>query len=196
MAADPLEIEVKIRFEDVDEARRALKDAGAREIRARHFEDNRIFDTPGRDLAARSALLRVRETSDEKGFVTFKEKVESDISAKVRKELEAEVSPPATLAQILLGSGFIQTYRYQKYRTVFRLGAATIDLDETPMGCFIEIEGSREEIDEASRRMGRRPEQYIVEDYRSLYLEWLEQRGLPPGEMIFDPRGQEGASRA
>jgi len=189
MTAEPLEIEVKIRFEGAEAARRAILAAGGAETRARHFEDNRILDTPAGDLATRQALLRVRSTSDGRGFVTFKEKVATDVRAKVRIERESEVSSADAIAAILEGAGFVTTYRYQKYRTVFRLGRATVDLDETPMGCFIEIEAERDAILEAASRLGAKESEFLVEDYRTLYHDWLREKGLPLSDMLFPPRG-------
>jgi adenylate cyclase, class 2 len=189
---DTLEIEVKIRFPDAGEARRAVLSAGGAEVRPRHFEENSILDTPAGDLAARSALLRVRSASDGRAFLTFKEKVPTEARAKIRIEREVEVSSAEILAAILRGAGFVPIYRYQKYRTVFSLGAATVDLDETPMGCFIEIEGSREAIASAASRLGASEADFIVEDYRALFREWREARGLPPGDMVFEDERPAG----
>jgi len=83
-------------------------------------------------------------------------------------------------------AGFVSTYRYQKYRTMFRLGDATIDLDETPMGCFIEIEAPAAALASAAARLGAKESEFLVEDYRTLYREWLDARGLPPSDMIFE----------
>jgi len=180
-----LEIEVKIRFADAGAARSAITAAGGIETRGRHFEDNRVYDTPGSDLRDRGALLRVRETSDGGGVVTFKEKVESDLRAKVRREYEAEVRPAATFGEILQKAGFVPTYHYQKYRTVFRLDGAVIDLDETPMGCFVEIEAAASLIESVAKRLGARAEEFIVDDYRTIYHAWLADRGRPPSDMVF-----------
>lgn len=184
---DPLEIEVKIRCESAEAARRALQAAGAVESRPRHFEENRIYDTPAGDLRGRSAMLRVRSASDGAAAVTFKEKVETTERAKVRRELESPVGDPEVLAAILDRCGFVIIYRYQKHRTVFRLGEATIDLDETPMGCFLEIEGTPAVIASTAAAIGARESDFIVEDYRTLHREWLSAKGLPPGDMVFDP---------
>jgi len=182
-----LEVEVKIRARSAAEARRRILTAGGIEIRPRHFEDNRILDTPSGDLAARRALLRVRSTSDGRGWVTFKEKVGEDTRAKVRDEWESEVSSAEALAAILERAGFVVSYRYQKYRTVFRAGGATIDLDETPMGCFIEIEGSEESLDAMTKVLGAGEADRIVEDYRTLWYAWLAGQGRPESDMVFPP---------
>lgn len=194
-AVEALEVEVKIRFEKPEAARRAILAATGVEKRSRYFEENRIFDTPGRDLAARGALLRIRCTSDGEGLLTFKEKVESEVRAKVRKEWEVRIDSPETLATVLTRAGFVTTYTYQKYRTVFRIGEAVVDLDETPMGCFVEIEGSPDSIREAAARLGARQSDFLVEDYRTIYHAWLAERGLPPADMVFPDRSPGGERR-
>lgn len=191
---EPLETEVKIRLGSAAQARRAILEAGGVEARKRHFEDNRIFDNPGRSLTDRGALLRVRATSDGGGRLTYKEKVETAERVKIRREWETEADPPEIMARILEMTGFQVIYRYQKYRTVFRLGEAAIELDETPMGCFVEIEGPRAAIPEIAALLGVGEEGFITEDYRTLHLAWLEERGLPPGDMVF-PEG-EGSPEA
>jgi adenylate cyclase class 2 len=194
--ADPLEIEVKVRYPDAASARRAIVEAGGRERRARHFEENFVLDTAAGDLVARSALLRVRRSSDGEGFLTFKEKVVSEVKAKVRREWETRIERPEVLVTILERAGFLTVYRYQKYRTVFALDGATIDLDETPMGCFIEIEAAAEAIPIAAARLGVAESDFIVEDYRTLYRDWLEARGRPFADMVFEDAGPGGAPRS
>ena len=183
------EIEVKVRYEGAEAARRAILAAGGVETRPRHFEENRIYDTPAGDLAARHALLRLRSTSDGGAWMTFKEKRGEDTRAKVRDEWEVEVSSAEVLSTILEHAGFVVSYRYQKHRTVYRAGAATIDLDETPMGCFIEIEGTEEILDATAARLGIADAARIVDDYRTLWYAWLDGRGLPHGDMVFPERG-------
>jgi len=185
---EALEVEIKIRFGDAESARRAILAAGGIETRPRHFEDNRLFDTPAGDLVARQALLRVRETSDGVGVLTFKEKVAGETRAKVRREWEVRVASPADLAAILERCGFVGTYRYQKYRTEFSVEGATVDLDETPMGCFVEIEAPMERLAALAASLGARDGDRLVEDYRSLYHAWLAERGLPPADMVFTDR--------
>lgn len=194
--SEPLEIEVKIRLGGAGEARKRILAAGAVPIRERHFEDNRIFDNKERELSRRGALLRVRATGDGMGRLTYKEKVKSDLRAKVRREWEVEVQPPEALVRILSMSGFEETYRYQKYRTVFRLEGCHIDLDETPMGCFVEIEGAADAIPRAARLLGVPEEAFITEDYRSLHRTWLDERGLPPGDMLYPDGEAPGGSTA
>jgi adenylate cyclase class IV len=58
---------------------------------------------------------------------------------------------------ILLRAGFRETFRYEKRREIWRLGRATVCLDATPLGAFVEIEGSPREIDRRARALGLKP---------------------------------------
>lgn len=181
-----LEREVKVPVASAAEARRTILATGGREVRPRHLEENSVFDLPSGMLRERSALLRVRRTSDRPALLTFKEKVETAERAKIRKEIETEAADGEALVAILEGLGYRPVYRYQKFRTVFLLEGANVELDETPIGCFLEIEGGPEAIEAAAGRLGLEHSTFLVEDYRSLHLAWLRERGLPEGDMVFE----------
>jgi len=180
-----LEIEVKLRFETAAAARSAILNAGGVEKRSRHFERNRIFDTPAGDLVSRLVLLRLRSTSDGRAWLTYKEKVASEIRAKVREETEIEVSSAENLAAVLGKLGFVTIYTYEKHRTVFEMDGATVDLDETPMGCFVEVEAPADRLEAIVSALGADPAGALTEDYRTLYKIYLEERGLPFTDMVF-----------
>jgi adenylate cyclase class 2 len=186
-----LEIEVKLSVASADEASRRLALLPAQARDARRFEDNDIYDTPDRALSGRHSLLRLRVVEG-RGVVTFKQKVESDLKAKVRAEVQTAVTSPDAMRRIFESLGFVRIYRYQKYRSYHewtdpRSGASlAICLDETPIGVFMELEGPKESIDEAARRMGYSEADYIVEDYRALHLAWLKERALAETDMVFE----------
>ena len=60
-----------------------------------------------------------------------------------------------------------------------------VALDETPVGTFVEIEGAEAGIATTATRLGRGPDSYIVESYRSLFVQHCAVHGLPPGDMVF-----------
>ncbi|HEY3176349.1 MAG TPA: class IV adenylate cyclase [Candidatus Polarisedimenticolia bacterium] len=195
-----LEIEVKVRAPSVDEALRRLAHLPALARDTRRFEDNDIYDTPDRALSGRHHLLRLRVVEG-RGTVTFKQRVESDLRAKVRAEAQTGVTSPEATREILRSLGYVRIYRYQKYRRYYAwtdpaTGAAlAITLDETPIGVFMELEGPKEGIDRAAGRMGYAESDYIVDDYRALHLEWLKDRSLPETDMVFSGPDPGGPSR-
>jgi adenylate cyclase class 2 len=200
------EREVKLRIEDLPALRRALAKLGARVAKPRVHERNTIFDTPEFTLAKREQLLRIRtETPAAKtrktgshSVVTFKSPILAAGSAgkgerhKVLEELELEISDAKALAKIFEGLGFRGWFQYEKFRTTFQLPASKawakgllIDLDETPIGVFLELEGPAKAIDRAAQALGFDKRDYITANYLVLYREFSRSRGEEPGDMLF-----------
>ncbi len=71
----------------------------------------------------------------------------------------------ATLQSLGLQPGF----RYEKYRTSYSLKNLRLELDETPVGTFLELEGPPRQIDQAARNLGFNPSQRILHTYWDLY---------------------------
>jgi adenylate cyclase class 2 len=208
------EIEIKLRINDQKAFRRTLKRLGARPVgggSGRVHEWNVIFDTPEGGLAKHGQLLRIRtETKPKKGkptsgqrtLLTFKSPVVKGTSAsgsspethrhKVREEIEVEVADPTVLAKVFEGLGMRGWFRYEKYRTTFRLPATLgwakellIELDETPIGTFVELEGPPAAIDRAASELGRTRRDYVLKNYLALYVEECRRLGQEPRDMIF-----------
>ena len=182
------ETEIKLAAPGVAAARSLLRKAGFRVARRRVFETNTVYDTAERRMRQANLLLRVRETPGA-DTLTFKG---TPLAAKhkTREELEVTLSSAATCGLILERLGYVPAFRYEKYRTEFRLpgtsGVAT--LDETPIGIYLELEGSPRWIDRMARRLGFREQDYITASYGRLYLEWCAARQIEPGHMVFPAR--------
>ena len=124
-------------------------------------------------------------------MLTLKRSVEGSHRYKVREELETGVDDPTATRRLLEGLGFFPRYRYQKYRTSFLLGSLVLCLDETPLGCFVELEGTPEEIDRVAERLGFSPEQYVRESYLELARESVGEGALRSGGLMFAPEQPE-----
>jgi adenylate cyclase, class 2 len=211
------EIEIKLRISDPKAFRRTLKRLGARPVggdSGRVHEWNVIFDTPEGGLAKHGQLLRIRtetpETKPQRGkpasgqrtLLTFKRPLVKGTSAsgssqethrhKVREEIEVEVADATVLAKIFEGLGMRGWFRYEKYRTTFRLAATSgwakgllIELDETPIGTFVELEGPPTAIDRAAEELGHTRRDYVLKNYLALYVEECRRLGQQPQDMIF-----------
>jgi adenylate cyclase class 2 len=185
-----LEVEIKLYVGSLEEAAARLARLGATLEEDRRFEDNDVFDTPDGRLAREDSLLRLRVVGG-RGTMTHKMKVATEMRAKVREEVQTSVGAPDALREILFKVGFVRVYRYQKYRSYHAWtdpesgSKLCISLDDTPIGVYIELEGDKSAIDHAAGRMGYAENDYIVDDYRTLHLAWLEKRGLPAGDMVF-----------
>ncbi len=214
------ETEIKLRISDVRAFHRALKRIGARPAGpgiSKVHEENVIFDTPHGGLAKHGQLLRIRtETPEVRGkskttgptqrvVLTFKQPMAQPAVAltesasfgpyKVREEIEVEVSEAGNLTKIFEGLGMAGWFRYEKYRTTFRLPASKawakgllIELDETPIGTFVELEGPASAIDRAAEELGYSKRDYILKNYLRLYMEDCRRKGEEPRHMVFPNR--------
>src|SRR5215470_15439549 len=203
--ADEREIKLKIRDEKA--LKKALARLGAKPVSAgggQVHEWNVIFDTPQGGLAKHGQLLRIRrETSANKKkdepriLLTFKKPAiaaENDGHGhKVREEIETEVKNEVALRGIFEGLGMSGWFSYEKYRTTMKLpGSAKwakgllIELDETPIGTFLELEGPAEAIDRAAGELGFSKKDYVAKSYLAIYLDECRRIGESPKDMIFE----------
>jgi len=210
------EREIKLRIEDLPALRRALANLGALVVTPRVHELNVVFDTPEFDLAKQQHLLRIRTETPSasrrktsgvatRARVTFKRPVPAAGSTgkgerrrhKVREEIELEVTDGKSLARIFEGLGMNAWFRYEKLRTTFRLPGSrgwakglVIELDETPIGVFLELEGPAAAIDRAARALGFQSKDYILANYMVLYREYCRSRDEEPRDMLFAKKAQ------
>jgi adenylate cyclase class 2 len=182
------EIEIKLPFASAAEAETRLLAIGARKTRDREFEDNVLHDFPGDPLRASGRLLRVRRAGG-RSVLTFKAPVPGEYRHKVRVEHEMPLEQPETMERILGGLGFVPRYRYQKYRTAYSLEGLDIALDETPLGCFVELEGEPDAIDKVAALLGFPVSRYILSTYRQLQEERAAALGVAPGDLVFEEGG-------
>jgi adenylate cyclase class 2 len=157
-------------------------------VHPRAFEANLLFDTPERSLRAERRLLRVREFG---GVATLTYKGTPETGRhKSREELETEVADAETLRTILGRLGYLPFFRYEKYRTVYQRPGETAGLavlDETPIGCWMELEGRPEWIDATAPRLGFTQQQYSTESYGALWLQHCREHGIVSNDMVFPP---------
>ena len=180
--ATELEREIKLRFEDPAVARAAVLAAGGVPLRGRRLQDDRLLDTADGLLRGRRSALRVR-TESGRSLLTFKGPVQPAIM-KLREELETVVGDGALIVRVFEELGFRVWFRYQKYREEFSLGEVIVAVDETPVGTFVEIEGSERGIAATADALGRRPSDYLLESYRTLFVRHCQEQGLPVTDML------------
>jgi adenylate cyclase class 2 len=186
------ETEVKIRIANVKATRKRLQALGFGLVHRRSLEDNFLFDTPDRALRKVRSILRLRHYGRE-WKVTFKGTPATDTLYKSRLELETGIEKSQAIRAIFEALGFSPVFRYQKYRTHYapqaknghRPSSLEVALDETPIGNFIEIEGSRASIDRVARQLGYSRADYSTASYGALYLEDCRKRNITPGDMVF-----------
>ena len=184
MAHGGIEVEIKLAVASAVAGRRLLREAGFRVIERRAFEANTLFDTPDLRLMSGDSMLRVREIR-RTAKLTYKSAGETG-RHKRREEIEVTLSDAGKFRSILERMGFAPAFRYEKYRTEYRgQGTGWAMLDETPIGVYLELEGSARWIDRTARRLGFSELDYITLSYGRLYLKWCEDHACKPGHMVF-----------
>ena len=220
------ETEVKLRVGNRAALLRRLKALGVKLLVPRTYEMNTLYDTPSAALASRKEMLRIRIEHAAPGnigvrdlrtrvwhgeaILTYKGPGKGGRRGyKVRMERELHVADADAMSQILAILGLRAWFRYEKFRSTYRLpslAGAKIELDETPIGDYLEIEGSRTAIDRVAALVGFRREDYIAVSYGALFMEQcgLVKPGRSPEptphsrlpDMLFLPRnGSSPANR-
>ena len=178
-----LEREIKLRFHSVEEARKAVLAAGCTPRLGRRLQADALLDTEDEELRRRRCVLRVR-VENGKSRVTFKGPVQPSIM-KLREEDETLVGDGEVLLKIFEELGLHIWFRYEKYREEFSYDDVIVAIDETPVGIFVEIEGGEQGIENAAAALGRSRDDYILDSYRSLFLQHREAAGLATSDMVF-----------
>ena len=184
MTTTSVEREIKLRFDSADEARAAVLATGATPLLGRRLQEDSLLDSDDESLRRRRCVLRVR-VENGKSRLTFKGPVQPS-SMKVREELETVVGDGSVLLQVLEELGLHVWFRYEKYREEFSHEDVTVAIDETPVGVFVEIEGSEHGITDMAEALGKGPSDYILDSYRGLFLRLRDQFGLDGTDMVFD----------
>lgn len=179
----PLEREIKLPFPGVPEARSAVLTTGATPRGARRLQQDSLLDTDDGRLRGRGCALRLRRETGQV-ILTFKGPVEPSL-AKLREELETPVQDAAILERILHELGFGVWFRYEKYREEFAGRDVVIAIDETPIGVFVEIEGSEGGIRSTAAALGRTEADYVLHSYRRLFLDHCAHHHQPATDMLF-----------
>lgn len=196
------EIEVKLRVPDVHTLIAQLRNLGAKRD-GRVHERNTLFDTEDSQLRARRAILRIRreQPADSRkparkrrpptpGLLTFKARVQGQSGGgakyKEREEIEYRIKDASRFARLLRRIGMRPWFQYEKYRTKYTAkDGLHIDLDETPIGVFLELEGPKQAIDRAAKALGYSRHDYMTESYFELYREQCSRKGLRVANMVF-----------
>ena len=179
-----LEREIKLRVKNAQEAREAVLAIGATPVRGRRFQDDALFDNEREELRQRRCALRLRR-EDTRCYLTFKGPVQPG-PMKLREELETAVADADVLQRVLEHLDLRVWFRYQKFREEYALDGVVIAIDETPIGTFVELEGTEAGIGAAAAALGRTTADYILDSYCGLFMRNREALGFRGSHMVFD----------
>jgi adenylate cyclase class 2 len=202
----PIETEIKFRVDGVTTLAEKLQSAGFRLETPRSFESNVLYDTPDRQLRARTEILRIRSYAG-RWTLTLKRLPQSgpspdsedrgpreanlaswggsDARHKHRIETETGIADGNVLAEVFLSLGMVAAFRYEKWRAEWTDGEGHCVIDETPIGDYAELEGPSAWIDRIAARLGVDPSQYVTLSYGRLFEVWREQHSSSANDLTF-----------
>lgn len=179
-----IECELKIPVDELDTIRRCLSEVAAEQLTPAELEVNILFDTADGNLAAHGQVLRVRRVGDRR-ILTHKGPAVFDGAVKQRREIEVEISSSERISELLHVLGFAPWMRYEKERESWLMESVRVELDHTPMGDFVELEGPTADLEAAAHRLHLDPGRAVSQSYISL---WHAHRDTNPDldrDMVF-----------
>jgi adenylate cyclase class 2 len=148
-----IEIEKKYRLTAASamELRSRLEVVGAVAVRGEEFEENTLY--AGANLEPGRRNLRLRRVNG-RAVLTLKERQPSADAVKLQREDETGVEDADTVDRILRALGYTPALVYEKRRETWELDGVEVVIDELPFGWFAEIEGERDSILRAEKKIG------------------------------------------
>ncbi|MBZ0283029.1 MAG: class IV adenylate cyclase [Anaerolineae bacterium] len=177
------ETEIKLYVPDLEAVRERLESAGAELIVPRVFERNVRYENADKTLTPRGMVVRLRE--DTHARLTYKEDKSLEDGISTRFEAEVEVSDFGVMETILGKLGYMPFLSYEKYRTTYALDGAEVVLDEMPYGNFVEIEGTREGIEQLVGKLALGDAPRFGESYTALFERVKQKLGLTFTDLTF-----------
>ncbi len=162
-----LETELKLRIPATAPFRPLLEALGFREVSPMQPEQSVLWDRAGALRAAGSAL-RTRSYAGQ-ARLTWKGPKVPDAILKIRPERETGIEDDAAMEAILDALGFQPVLRMEKRRAVWECADLEACLDETPFGCYLELEGDSQAIHAAMEALGLATDQAEPRSYPELY---------------------------
>ena len=188
-----IETEVKIRVKDRERFEQKLPALGFVCVTARTLERNTLYDTPERGLRSTRQILRIRQYGP-KWVVTHKS-VPSGLTAegrhKQRVETETVIEDGPVMAKIFEALGYGPVFVYEKWRTEWEHAQGHCVVDETPLGVYVELEGSSEWIDAAAVSLGIGEGEYITLSYGRIFENWRDAVKSSARNFTFDEIPEE-----
>lgn len=175
----PTETEVKIKIDNLDAIKAKVIEMRAELFKKRALQVDYAYDNKGK-LRKNGESLRIRDNS----ILTYKGPKQKGSKIRINEELEVMVDSGKYLEQILAKLGYFPTQRKEKYRESYIFHLTQICLDETPMGSFLEIEGSKEGVLDVAKRLGFTEKNFNNQSYGTLWEEYAKKHKIK-GDMVF-----------
>lgn len=160
-----MEYELKFKIKRKNDILPKLVRFGAKDLGKRKETDISI--------GAKGQGLRIRKFG-RGGLVTHKNMVSRNVRAKVRQEIQTEVSNIDNMIEMFRIVGFPEKKRREKIRHTFRMGDVLVLIDRLPfLGYFVEIEAcSNTALKKAVKKLGFDPAKGSCESYDNIFLNY------------------------
>jgi adenylate cyclase class 2 len=164
-----VETEVKLRLSSLEGCQAGLEALGFRLTVPAQAEVSTLWDHH-EQLLEQGSALRLRRYAG-KAWLTWKGPRIPDALLKIRPELETEVANAEALEGILRALGFVPVMCMTKTRALMFREDLVACLDDTPFGCFLELEGEPPAIHAAMEALHLGPECVEPRSYSTLFRE-------------------------
>ncbi len=166
---DPVETEVKLRIPTTEGWGPRLESLGYRLAIPAQSERSVLWDR-GTELLDQGCALRLRRYAGS-AVLTWKGPKREDPMLKVRPERETALADAEAMEGILRALGYVPVLSMEKVRALWKREDLVACLDETPFGCFLELEGNEAAIQRGMSELGVGPERAEQRSYPTLYRE-------------------------
>lgn len=166
---NPIETEVKLRIPSVEALRPLLDSIGFLPVEPMQDEHSVLWDRAG-ELFQQGCALRLRTYAGQT-LLTWKGPLEPDPELKIRPEVQTAIADHAAMEGILAALGYVPVLRMAKRRATFRRPELEACLDETPFGCYLELEGDRQAIRLTMEHLGLDASHIEPRSYAKLFQE-------------------------
>ena len=186
-----IEIEAKLRLDDVAALEARLADAGAERGEV-VTEVNTYFDTPQGSLRSSDQGLRIRVEQSIGSLQSVATLTHKGPCAhgplKSRSETQVVVADPHAAIELLSAIGFTATLSFEKRRHHWQLDGCYVDIDTLPyLGHFVEIEGPSEQAVLSVRHaLGLDGLPLIRTSYAAMLRDYMAEHPVPADRVRLD----------
>ncbi|MHC1626930.1 MAG: class IV adenylate cyclase [Methanoculleaceae archaeon] len=171
------EVEAKFRVRSLDSLRSRIDRLGG-EFLSSGMEIDTYFHPPDRDFRVTDEALRLRR-SDRGYELTYKGPRKPAGGVKAREEITLSLGDAGSCIAILTRTGFVPAAEVRKVRDTYRIGEATVTLDQVEgLGEYVEIEVISDDTETASKIIERLRMELGIggESIHESYLELIQRR--------------------
>lgn len=180
------EIEIKICLEDKEALQKKLLALSWKAV-STVFHKTYLVSTPNEGLFKKGIYPRVRIEGDKTRFTIKVKPVEQkgvddrEMKFFQREEHEIWVENAEELVKMLAILGLTEVLIDEKYRQTWESeewANLSVVIDTLPFGCYMEIEGQKEEIDQMIKKLGLEDKERITIAYRRVYQDYCKKMGI------------------